>query len=173
MPINSEIRISDAELRYLLLAAGDKFRTQTLWEMERRGQIENEDGQLWSSLQNRFLRNVWPMQRYACTPQTSARLIEFAFSNKDRFEEISELIIPLIGSIGRVHIFLQSLRRSEDNIVDTYPERVLEILYIALPEDANEWPYEIDARLRRVAEVSLKLRTDPRWVELMRRWNSR
>ena len=170
---SGEVRISDTELRDLLLAAGDSFRTQALWEMERRGQIENEDGQLWSSLQNHFLRNVWPMQRSACTPQTSARLIEFAFSNKDRFEEISELIIPLIGSIGRVHTFLQSLRRSEDNIVDTYPERVLEILYMALPEDANEWPYEIDARLRRVAEVSLKLRTDTRWVELMRRWNSR
>ena len=57
--------------------------------------------------------------------------------------------------------------------MNAHPERVLEILYVALAENANDWPYEIDATLRRMTEVKSELRTDPKWVELMRRWNSR
>ncbi len=166
-------RISDSELRNLLLAGGDDFRAQALWHMENRGKKEGEDGQRWKAQQDKFLRDVWPVQRAARTPQNSARLIELAFSNEDRFLEISELILPLIGPIERDHIILPSLRRGEDSVVNAHPERVLEILYMALPDDAKNWPHEIDATIRRIAEVKSELRTDPKWVELMRRWNSR
>lgn len=170
---NGDVRITDAELRDFLLVAGDKFRAQALWLMERRGKDDGEDGQHWKSLQVRFLRDVWPVQRSARTPQISARLIELAFSNEDSFMEISEAILPLIGSIERDHIILPELWRDEGKVLDTHPERVLEILYVALAEDANKWPYDIDATLLRIAEVKSELRTDPKWVELMRRWNSR
>lgn len=168
-----EVRISDSELRDLLLAGGDDFRSQALWHLEDRGKGEGEDAQLWKAQQDRFLRDVWPVQRAARTPQNSARLIELAFSNEDKFLETSELILPLIGPIERDQIMLPSLRRGEENILSAYPERVLEILYIALPEDASKWPYEIDANILRIAEVKPEIRTDPKWVELMRRWNSR
>ena len=68
---------------------------------------------------------------------------------------------------------LPSIRRGEGNIVDRHPERVLEILYLALPENANSWPYEIDATLERIAVADPSLRVDSRLVELNRRWNSR
>ena len=168
-----EVQITDAELRDLLLVAGDNFRAQALWLMERRGKDDGEDGQHWKSLQDRFLRDVWPVQRSAKTPQNSARLIELAFSNEDSFMEISEAILPLIGPIERDHIILPELWREESKILDAHPERVLEILYVALAEDANKWPYDIDATLLRISEVKSELRTDPKWVELMRRWNSR
>lgn len=169
----SEVRINDAELRDLLLQGGDEFRAQALWHMESRGKADGEDGQTWSAKQESFLRDVWPVQLAARTTQNSARLIELAFSNEDRFLEISELILPLIGAIERDHIMLPSLRHGEDSIVNAHPERVLEILYVALPDDANKWPYEIDATIRRIADVKPDLRTNPKWVELMRRWNSR
>ena len=168
-----EVRITDAELRDLLLVAGDKFRAQALLLMERMGKSDGGDGQHWKLLQVRFLRDAWPVQRSARTPQNSASLIELAFSNEDCFMEISEAILPLIGPIERDHIMLPAVRRGEGNVVDAHPERVLEILYVALSEDANKWPYEMDATLRRIAEVKSELRTDPKWVELMRRWNSR
>lgn len=169
----SEVRINDAELRDLLLQGGDEFRAQALWHMERRGKAEGEDGQTWSAKQEAFLRDVWPVQLAAQTAQNSARLVELAFSNEDRFIEISELILPLIGPIERDRIMLPSLRRGEDSIVNAHPERVLEILYIALPDNANKWPYDIDATIKKIAEVKPELRTNPKWVELMRRWNSR
>ncbi len=170
---NGEVRISDAELRHLLLNAGDSFRAQALWQLERRGKGDDDDSKLWKSMQDRFLRNVWPVQIAARTPKNTARLIELAFSNPDTFMQTSEAILPLIGPIERDHIVLPSIRRGEGNIVDKYPERVLEILYIALPEDANSWPYEIDAVLERIVVADSELRASPKWVELMRRWNSR
>ncbi len=168
-----EVRIADPELRNLLLDAGDNFRAQALWLMERWGKGDGVDGQHWRSLQDRFLRDVWPRQRSARTPQNSEGLIELAFSNEDRFMEISETILPLIGPIERDRKVLPALSRDGGNVVDAHPERVLEILYVALPEDANKWPYEVDSTLLRIATAKSELRADPRWVELMRRWNSR
>ena len=168
-----EVWISDAELRELLLVAGDKFQAQTFWMMEKRGKDDGEDGHHWKSLQDRFLHDVWPLQLAVRTPKNSARLIELAFSNEDRFMEMSEAILPLIGPIERDPGIHLSLRLNGCNVVDAHPERVLEILYVALSEDANKWPYEIDKTLLRIAKVKSELRSDPKWVELMRRWNSR
>lgn len=86
---------------------------------------------------------------------------------------ISEAILPLISPIERDQIVLPSIRRSEGNVVDKHPERVLEILYLALPETAVGWPYQIDATLKRIVAAEPALRGDARWIELMRRWNSR
>ena len=169
----SEVRYDDSELRDLLLQGGDEFRAQALSQMERRGKAEGQDGQTWREKQESFLRDVWPVQLAARTTQSPARLVELAFSNEDQFIKISELILPLIGPIERDHIMLPSLRREEKNIINAHPKRVLDILCIALPDDANKWPYEIDATIKRIAEVEPELRTNPKWVELMRRWNSR
>lgn len=68
---------------------------------------------------------------------------------------------------------LPSIRRGEGNIVNKHPERVLEILYLALPENANSWPYEIDAIIQRISAADPSLGIDPRWAELNRRWHSR
>ncbi len=100
-------------------------------------------------------------------------MIELAFSYEDSFIAISDAILPLISEIERDHISLPSMRRGEGNIVDKHPKRVLEILYLALPENANNWPYEIDATIERIVVADPSLRVDPRWVELNRRWNSR
>lgn len=166
-------RISDGELRKLLVEAGDSFRTKTLWMLERRGKAESDDGQHWKSLQLRFLRDVWPVQKVTRTPKNSARLIELAFSNEDTFMAVSEAILPLLSPIERDHIMLPSIRRGEGSIVDEHPERVLEILYLALPENANSWPYEIDATLGHIGEAEPGLKQDVRLVELLRRWNNR
>jgi hypothetical protein len=166
-------RISDNEFRKVLLDAGDRFRSRVLWQLERWSKEDGESGEFWKSLRERFLRQVWPIQKAARIPHDSARLIEFAFSDEDSFIPISDAILPLISKIERDHIILPSIRRGEGNIVDKHPERVLEILYLALPENANSWPYEIDAAIERIAIAEPSLRTDPRWAELNRRWNSR
>lgn len=166
-------RITDSELRQLLLDAGDGFRARTLWMLERRGEGEGDDGEHWKALQERFLRNVWPVQKAARTPKNSARLIELAFSNEETFMAISEAVLPLLSPIERDHIMLPAIRRGEGNIVYRHPERVLEILYLALPENANSWPYEIDATLARIGEAEPSLKQDVRLVELLRRWNNR
>lgn len=166
-------RISDDEFRKVLFDAGDRFRSRVLWQLERWSKDDGESGEFWKPLRERFLRQVWPIQKAARTPHNSARLIELAFSDEDSFIAISDAILPLISKIDRDHIMLPSIRRGEGNIVDRYPERVLEILFLALPENANSWPYEIDATIERIVIADPSLRVDPRWVELSRRWNSR
>jgi len=166
-------RISDDEFRKVLFDAGDRFRSRVLWQLERWSKEGGESGEFWKPLRERFLRQVWPIQKAARTPHNSARLIELAFSDEDSFIAISDAILPLISKIERDHIILPSIRRVEGNIVDKHPKRVLEILYLALPENANNWPYEIDATIERIVVADPSLRVDPRWVELNRRWNSR
>ncbi|MFV0292433.1 MAG: hypothetical protein ACK5II_04120 [Paracoccus sp. (in: a-proteobacteria)] len=170
------VRITDNELRQLLLDAGDSFWARALRILERRAEGEGDDGEHWKALQERFLRIVWPVQKVARTPKNSARLIELAFSNEETFMAImaiSEAILALLSPIERDHIMLPSIRRGEGNIVDKHPKRVLEILYLALPENANYWPYEIDATIERISVADPSLRTDSRWAELNRRWHSR
>lgn len=164
-------RISNDEFRSVLLEAGDRFRSQVLWQL--RKWSKEDDSQSWQAHQERFLREVWPIQRVARTPESSVSLIELAFSNDDNFMAISEAILPLLCTIEQDYIILPSIRPSESSIVDKHPERVLKILDIILPEDANRWPYEIDATLERLAVAEPALRSDARLVELMRRWNSR
>lgn len=166
-------RISDDEFHKVLFDAGDGFRSRVLWQLEMWSKENGESGEFWKPLRERFLRQVWPIQRAARTPHNSARLIELAFSDEESFIAISDAILPLISKIERDHIMLPSIRRGEGNVVDQHPKRVLEILYLALPENANSWPYEIDATIRRIAVADPSLRTDPRWAELNRRWNSR
>lgn len=168
---NGAERISSVEFRNVLLESGDRFRSQVLWQLERWS--KEDGGTSWRKHQERFLREVWPIQRIAHTPESSVRLIELAFSNDYKFMDVSKIILPLLCPLELDYIILPSIRPSESSIVDKHPERVLEILDIALPEDANRWPYEIDATLERLAVAKPALRSDARFVELMRRWNSR
>ena len=169
-------RITDSEFRKVLLEAGHHFRSSILWQLERssKGEGEGESAEIWKPLRERFLRQVWPIQKTARTPQDSARLIEFAFSDEESFGAVSDAILPLIGRIEREPtIVLPPIGECGWNIVDAHPGRVLEILYLALPENTNKWPYEIGEILERIVDADPSLRKDTRWVELSRRWNSR
>ena len=169
-------RITDSEFRKVLLEAGHHFRSSILWQLERssEGEGEGESAEIWKPLRERFLRQVWPIQKTARTPQDSARLIEFAFSDEESFGAVSDAILPLIGRIEREPtIVLPPIGECGWNIVDAHPGRVLEILYLALPENTNKWPYEIGEILERIVDADPSLRKDTRWIELSRRWNSR
>ena len=164
-------QISDNEFREILLEAGHHFRSRILWQLKL---WSKENGEFWKPLRERFLRQVWPSQKVAKTPHDSARLIEFAFSDEERFVAVSDAILPLIDKIERdLFITLPPIGECEWNIVDAHPGRVLEILDRALPESANKWPYEIGAILERIVDADPSLRKDTRWVALSRRWNSR
>ena len=167
-------RISDDEFREALLKAGYRFRSRVLSLLELWSEGDNEHGKFWKPLRERLLRQVWPKQKEARTPQDSARLIEFAFSDEESFVAVSNAILPLIGKIERdIEITLPPFGKGGFNIVYKHPCRVLEILDRALSESANNWPYEIGEILERIVDADPSLRKDTRWIELSRRWNSR
>ena len=120
-----------------------------------------------------LLRDVWPRQKSAKTPNISAALCNLAFSNTEHFQEISEVILPLLSTIERDHLTLYELTKPENKIVDLYPRQTLAILYAVLPDNVTAWPYGIEAILNRIGESDEILRLDERLLELKRKWNSR
>ncbi len=167
-------RISDEEFRKVLIDAGDSFRSHVLSQLKRWSKNNGDSGEFWKNQRERFLRQVWPLQKAARTSNNSALLIELAFSNEDSFVAISDAMLPLISKLQRGCILPPSIRGDEGNIVAKHPKRVLEILYSALAENANNWPHKINATsMERITDADPSLRSDTKWVELMRRWNSR
>ena len=100
-------------------------------------------------------------------------MIALAFSNEYKFMDVSEAILPLLCPIELDHVILPYIRPSEGEIVNKHPKRVLEILDRALPENANIWPWGIDETLKHLVVADPALQNDAKWIELMRRWNSR
>lgn len=166
--------ISSAEMHDVLLHTNDEFRSRILWQVERWSEtIENGAAEKWSGMLPELLRDVWPRQKSVKTPKMSARLCDLAFSNVKRFPEIAEIVLPLLTSIDRDHLMLPNLRKTQDNIVDLYPEKTLALLHAVLPDNVAAWPYGIEATLNRIGEANESLKSDERLLELNRKWSSR
>lgn len=158
----------------VLLNTDDEFRSRVLWKVERLSDTpKNGSGEKRSERLLELLRDVWPRQKSTKTPTMSALLFDLAFSNVEHFAEIAEIVLPLLTTIDRDHLVLNSFHESENNIVDSYPNQTLELLHAVLPDNVAAWPYGIEAILHRIGEVDESLRLDERLIELNRKWNSR
>ncbi len=165
--------ISNDEMRSVLLTVDDEFRSRLLWQAQRWSGEKNENShERWKGQLPKLLQ-IWPRQISARSPSTSARLCELAFSSGDQFPTIAALVLPLLGKIERDHLMLPELRRSEDNIVDRYPEQALALLHTVLPENAIAWPYGIQEILQRIGDSNSALISDDRLISLKRRWDAR
>lgn len=166
-------RISNKEMRNLLLKVDDKFRSRILWQAQQ--WFEDEDDKTSSSWKKQLpkLLQIWPRNLSVRSPNTSARLCELAFSSKDQFPKIAALVLPLLSKIELDNLTLPSLYKLEDNIIDQHPEQVLALIYAVLPDNALAWPDEIEKILQRIAEADDKLKQDNRLIRLKRQWNSR
>jgi hypothetical protein len=145
--------ITDAEMRDVLIKADDEFRSQVIWQLDR----FSKEGKRLSKDGLTFLENVWPRQRAAKSPTVSARLCELAFSHEKQFAEFADRILPLVTTIDRDFVAIPSLRRSNDNVVDKFPEKTLALLSAVLPDDARKWPYGIDATIDRIGSSKTEL----------------
>jgi len=166
--------ISNAEMHDVLLSTDDEFRSHILWQVERWSKSEeNEEGEKWSAMISKLLRDVWPRQKLVKTSKISARLCDLAFSNVERFPEIAEIVLPLLTTINRDYLMLPDLRETQDNIVDLYPYKTLALLHAVLPDNVAAWPYGIEGTLNRIGEANESLKSDERLIELNRKWRSR
>jgi hypothetical protein len=166
-----ERRVTNAEMRDVLLSADDNFRSHTLWYLERWSQKEEEGG--WREKLPVFLGEVWPRHKKAKSPKISARLCELALSDAAIFSKIVDIVLPLVSEINQEHIMLHNLEEAKDNIVNQFPERTLALLFAVLPQNVSTWPYGIEDILERIGGADPSLLSDGRLVELKRRWNAR
>ena len=157
--------IPDVELREILIHADDELRVQTLGYLER---WSHEAGSKWGDRLLPFLRNVWPRQSSVKTPRTSGRLVDLALSFPDRFPELVEAILPRLAPIKGASVRIGPFLEMESGIANQYPGTLLDLLWTALPEDPQAWPYEIGKMLGVLADQDAT-RGDPRLLELRRR----
>ncbi|WP_299010653.1 SIR2 family protein [uncultured Shewanella sp.] len=158
--------VSDLELKDVLIKASDDFRCGVLWQA-RFG--ENEDKEQWLQSFRELISNVWPKQLAAKSPAVSGRFCDIAFWSEDQFPEVVNLIIPFLTKLDRAnHIYL-----NDENILKKYPNDLLLLLNIVLPDDVNKWPYDIGDYLEKMIKADIDLSENERFIELKRKWDAR
>lgn len=165
--------IPNKEMRNLLLKVDDEFRSQMLLQAQQWFKAEDvKTHNLWEKQLPKLLR-IWPRNLSIRSPNTSARLCELAFSSKEQFPTIAALVLPLLSKIELDRLTISSFTKPADDIIDQHPEKVLELIYAVLPDNALAWPYWVGRILQQIAEADDKLKQDKRLISLKRQWNSR
>ena len=161
--------ISNEEFRTILVQTDDKFRSYALWHLEKRSCDENEETKnKWTSWLPEFLKDVWPYQEKANSPAVSESLCHLAFSNEELFPELIEIILPRLAKIDGHDLWFKAR-----DFVKEYPRQTLDLLDAALSDNVSSWSYYVGDILASINEVDPTLRTNEKFLELKRRWDSR
>ena len=158
--------VSNEELRDVLVQTDDEFRSHVLHAM-RRSCTEERTRDKWTLLLPEFLRDVWPRQRKANSPAMSASLFDLAFCKEELFPELVETILPLLTKAEHLHLPLS------ENIAKKHPRQTLDLLYAVLPDNILYWPFGIEDILASIVKADPTLKTNEKFLELKRRWDSR
>ncbi|WP_145257599.1 hypothetical protein [Planctomycetes bacterium Pan216] len=169
--------LDSTEFRTALLEGGDELRSNVLWHFERVLENESADERReWQTRANNFFKDVWPRQREVKTPEVSARLLEFLVSHPDTFTALVDAVSPLLMTIENGMRYHVRFPPKAEDLIRSNPERFLHVMDIVLSENARDWPWGIVLKFdefAKVWEAEDSLRSDPRFIELRRRWNTR
>lgn len=167
--------ISNDEMRDVILNANDGLRSRILGQVETwsKTQEKNGAGKTWSEISLELLRDAWPRQKSVKTPSISAPLFILALSNAERFQEMAEVVLPLLTKVDNCQLIIHKLITSKDNIPDRYPRHTLALLHAVLPDNVAAWPSDIEVILQRIGDADSRLKQDQRLLELNRKWNGR
>ncbi len=109
------------------------------------------------------MTDVWPKHKKAKSPRISAALCELVFTDAEAFGSLIDLILPLVSKCDKHGLFIYKL--DDSKIIDLFPEKVLALVYVVLPDNASEWPYGIGNVLKRIGEVKPTLLKDKKLLE--------
>ncbi len=162
--------ISNEEFRAVLVQTDDEFRSHVLWQIGKQSRNEEEGTKnKWTSLLPEFLRDVWPYEGKAGSSAMSVSLCDLVFSNEELFPELVEIILTRLTKID-VHDWRWS---EAEKFGKKYPRQTLDLLYAALPDNVLGWPYDIEDIFTSISENEPSLKTDEKFLELKRLWDSR
>lgn len=166
--------VTDSELRTALIEGSERFRTYVLREFQYK--LTHSSGESlshWIALSIRLFETVWPLQSKIKTPNISSSLCGILFANTQSFADVFPYVHRFLTVIYPNHYAHPAYRHGWDAFIQVDAEKVLEVLFITLPEDPNDWPYEIEKAVMSLVDTDPGLKLDSRYLELMRRWNSR
>jgi len=161
-----EERITSAELRECLITGGNHFRNRMLWFL---GNWASEEGEPWTSRVVPFLSTVWPLQQSVRNSESSAALIELAFTVPDfLFPDVVRAILPRLLVAGAGMELGSSVGDESFDLLSKFPEALLDLLWAILPEDGTNWPYQASTVVEGLSK-SPTVQADKRLAELCRR----
>jgi hypothetical protein len=132
--------VTDEEFRDTLINGGDELRVHTLWQLGRRAVDETNR---WGDHVIPFLQKVWPLQRAVRTSASSTALFELAFQvPEELFTRVVDNIADRLTEIS-AHANMSVMDdQTMEQFVIRHANALLRLLWIALPEDADLWPYQ-------------------------------
>lgn len=164
--IEVEKRLGDDDFRYIILHGGDELRINLLWILERWSDPEDERGAGggdWPALTVELFQKVWPRHRLAQSAQTSRRLAEFLFRMDSEFDELSDLIVPLLTKSEEKRLDLYKLTR-KGGAKSKDPKRILAVIDAILTDDVAIWPMELSRLLAILEECCPDIVQDARFI---------
>jgi len=150
---------SDTEMRTALVRGQLEFRTTVLWQI---GQWEFAEKYY-------FLAKVWPLQLAARSSTVTDRLCHIAFHDAEHFAQLLEVVLPFLTKISRGALMFTAGVPNANELLAANPQLGLELYWRILPENSEEWPYDVQRGLEYLHKNVKGLRSDPRMIELMRR----
>ena len=165
--------ISNEEFRTVLVQADDEFRSHVLHKMRQLWNNEEEETRgKWTSLLPEFLRDVWPRQRKANSPAVSSSLCYLVLYSEKLFPELVQIVLPLLTKID-FHLHYAPLHKLSEDAFKKHSRQKLDLLYAVLSDNVSSWPYDIEDILASIVKAEPTLRTNEKFLELKRRWDSR
>jgi len=162
--------VSDDELREVLRSGGEPTRGQMLWQLQAWSRDAESE---WCDKRLRLLRDVWPRERAARSPDVSEHLFELAVeADPADFPALVDVVTPLMTPVSQRALGMVSLAQKDGKAETLDGLALLTLVFTALPADASQWPYGADSVvgvLARRAETA----QDARTVELRRRLAAR
>lgn len=160
-----QTRVSDDELRDTLRASDDAFRCQVLWLLKMWS--TSHDGE-WRNDALRILRNIWPRELIVKSPQVSDALAFIAIETGDDFPAFVDAVTPLITSLNKSAHSLSALASNNDTTLNLDPVALLNLVDVALPDNAADWPWDAEVIVDRLVHAP-QTAQDPRTLRLRQR----
>jgi hypothetical protein len=100
------------------------------------------------------------------------RLCTLAFDDERHFPELVSAVLPLV-SHSQIGTVAWQVPHDKIETITNYPDQILELLAVVLPDDVARWPYGVNQILERVIKAKAALVTDPRMIRLKGIWDRR
>jgi hypothetical protein len=161
--------VSDEEMQEALRSGGDAFRCQVLWQMRT---WNNPPIEGWGAANLRLLREVWPRDLAVRSENVSAGMFSLAVEAGDHFEAFVDAVTPLMTKLSGNSHCMFALAQSNGKAETIDPLASLKLIFAALPESSQDWPYGAEVIVERLAKT-VETASDPRTTELRRRLAAR
>lgn len=156
--------VSNAEMREALLTGDETFRAHVIWHMATWGE---EPDSPWPARTLELLRKVWPKQGSVRSASMSGNLLDLAIRSRKNFREMVAAVTPLMTVVDRKGFSLTRLQREviEGGDGERDPVALLTLLWNALSENAQDWPYGADFVVEKLGSAAA-VANDPRLLQL-------